>query len=93
MSRSRFERIAPYLALLSEVLLFHHRVLFSPGYAIPYDLQSFHAPLATLASKALGTMRLPVWDPYTYCGFPYFANIQTQLFYPPAWPGFFPAWH
>jgi hypothetical protein len=91
VSRSRFERIAPYLALLSEVLLFHHRVLFSPGYAIPYDLQSFHAPLATLASKALGTMRLPLWDPYTYCGLPYFANIQTQLFYPPAWPGFFAA--
>lgn len=91
MSRSRFERLAPYLALLGEVLLFHHRVLFSPGYAIPYDLQSYHAPLATLASKALGTMRLPLWDPYTYCGFPYFANIQTQLFYPPAWPGFFAA--
>jgi hypothetical protein len=91
VSRSRFESFAPYLALLGEVLIFYYRVLFLPGYAIPYDLQGYHAPLATFASKALGSMRIPLWDPYTYCGFPYFANIQTQLFYPPAWPGFFAA--
>jgi hypothetical protein len=83
--------MAPILALLAEVLLFFHRVLFSPSYAVPYDLQGYHAPLATLAARALGSMRLPLWDPYTYCGFPYFANIQTQLFYPPAWPGFLAA--
>ncbi|MCL5744258.1 MAG: YfhO family protein [Acidobacteria bacterium] len=87
----RFERIAPPAALLAEVLIFFHKVLFTSGYAIPYDLQGYHAPAATFAARALGSLRLPLWDPYTYCGFPYFANIQTQLFYPPAWPGFLAA--
>ena len=29
---------------------------------------------------------MPLWDPYTYCGTPLFANIQAALFYPPVWP-------
>lgn len=31
---------------------------------------------------------LPLWDPYSYCGVPFYANIQAQLFYLPAWPFF-----
>src|ERR1017187_9117824 len=27
--------------------------------------------------------QMPLWDPYTYCGNPIYANIQTALFYPP----------
>ncbi len=37
------------------------------------------------AATRLGRGELPLWDPLTYCGFPFFANIQAQLFYPPAW--------
>ncbi len=81
-------RFLPYLMLLAEVLVFWRRVLFSPRNLIPWDLPGYHLPLATFIARSFGNGELPLWDPYTYCGFPFFANVQTQLFYPPAWPFF-----
>ena len=72
----------PYLVLLVEVLVFYRRVLFGP-YLIPWDLQYYHLPLAWFASRSLGRGELPLWDPFTYCGMPVYANLTTQLFYPP----------
>lgn len=80
--------LVPLLGLLVQVLVFHRGVLFSGGMAIPYDLAEYHLPLAEFIAASLREGRLPLWDPYTYCGFPFFANITTQLFYPPAWPVF-----
>ena len=74
----------PYLVLLAEVLLFYRLVLFGDGYAIPWDHRAFHLPLATFIADSLRRGELPLWDPYTYCGRPFFANIQAQVFYPPA---------
>jgi hypothetical protein len=75
--------IWPALVLLGEVLLFFRKVLFSANYAIPWDLQYYHQPLAWFASRSLGRGELPLWDPYTYCGMPVYANLTVQLFYPP----------
>ena len=33
--------------------------------------------------------RFPLWEPYTYGGYPFHADLQAQLFYPPAWIAFF----
>jgi hypothetical protein len=74
----------PYLVLLAEVLLFFRLVLFGDGYAIPWDHRSFHLPMATFIADSLRRGEFPLWDPYTYCGRAFFANIQTQVFYPPA---------
>src|SRR5205814_8307441 len=60
-------------------------VLFHPSRHIPYDLLSFHAPLADFVAWSLRQGRLPLWDPNPYCGYPIHADIQAQLFYPPAW--------
>jgi hypothetical protein len=83
-------RIAPYLLLLAEVILFFRLNLFA-GYGIPWDLRGFHLPHAYAYSDALLRGELPLWDPYTYCGRPFQANIQTSVFYPPvaaaAWFG------
>jgi membrane protein YfhO len=78
-------RAIPYAVLLAEVLVFWRRVLFSPHFIIPYDLPGFHLPLAHFIVTSLRQGQLPLWNPYSYCGSPFFANIQTQLFYPPAW--------
>ena len=32
--------------------------------------------------------RIPLWEPYTYAGYPLHADIAAQLFYPPAWLAF-----
>ena len=78
-------RATPLLILLAEVLVFYRKILFLPDYAIPWDAQGYHLPLLHFAATRLRRGEIPLWDPLTYCGFPFFANIQTQLFYPPAW--------
>lgn len=74
--------------LLAAALALFHRCLFDARYAIPFDLPEYHYPLAWQIADALRHGRLPLWDPFTYCGFPLHANLQAQLFYPGAWPFF-----
>jgi hypothetical protein len=52
---------------------------------IPYDLNSYHYPLADYAFQAIRGGRLPQWDPTIYCGMSFVANVQAALFYPPQW--------
>ena len=73
----------PYLVLLVEVLAFWRGVLFSGRWAIPWDLQGYHQPLAWFVARSLGRGELPLWNPYIYCGIPIYANLTAQLFYPP----------
>lgn len=75
--------IAYSLALLAEAVLFYRQVLFYPGYLFPWDFRAVHLPLATFVAASFRRGELPLWDPYTYCGNPIYANIQTALFYPP----------
>src|ERR1019366_5538425 len=58
-------------------------VLFSGRWAIPWDLQGYHQPLAWFVARSLGRGELPLWNPYIYCGIPIYANLTAQLFYPP----------
>jgi hypothetical protein len=76
-------RLAPYLLLLAEVLLFFRHVLLYGGHVIPWDLRYDHYPIAAFVAESLERGELPLWDPYTYCGRPLYANIQAQVFYPP----------
>jgi len=77
-------RLAPYFALLVEVLLFYRRVLFdSSGYAIPWDLRYYHFPQAFFIARQFQAGEWPLWNPWVYCGMPWYAKIDAQLFYPP----------
>jgi hypothetical protein len=71
------------IALLFEAIAFHRAVLFYPGYLFPWDFRAVHIPFATFAADSFRRGEFPLWDPYTYCGTPIFANIQAALFYPP----------
>jgi hypothetical protein len=72
------------LILLAEVLLFFRHVLFLGGYVIPWDLRYDHFPIASFVAESFARGELPLWDPFTYNGRPLYANIQAQVFYPPA---------
>src|SRR5260370_6334607 len=48
-----------------------------------WDFCYFPYPLGAFIADALRAGPLPLWDPYTYCGPPLFADPQAQLFYPP----------
>jgi hypothetical protein len=78
-------RAWPAWVLLLEVLVFFRQVLFTTKWALPYDLPVYHLPLAFYFTRGLSEWRFPLWDPNTYCGFPFYANIQAQAFYPPNW--------
>ncbi len=87
-----WRRALPYVWLLAEVLLFYRLVLFTGDYIIPHDLRTYHLGPAFFAAKCLRAGELPLWDPYTYCGVPLYANLQVQVFYPPAWVTFSLSW-
>jgi len=78
-------RTCAIVLLVLQPLLFYRTALINPTCHIPYDLVGFHAPLANYISWSLREGRLPMWDPNPYCGYPIHADVQAQLFYPPAW--------
>src|SRR5215472_6348456 len=79
----RWRRLWPYAVLLAEVLAFYRRVLFVPGYVIPWDLRYYHFPIASFAARCFRDGTLPLWDPFAYCGMPLYANLSAQILYPP----------
>jgi hypothetical protein len=74
----------PLLVLLAEVLAFFRHILFYGHYAIPWDFRYYHLSQAWFVAQSFARGELPLWDPYTYCGMPFYANLTAQLFYPPA---------
>lgn len=52
---------------------------------VPYDLDSYHYPLADYAFQAIRHGRIPQWDPTIYSGMSFVGNVQAALFYPPQW--------
>jgi hypothetical protein len=75
--------LIPVLILIVQPLIFFGSVLFYPSRHLPYDIHEWHFPLASVIARALRSREMPFWDPGQYCGTPYFADIQTQLYYPP----------
>ena len=71
------------LVLLAEVLAFFRHILFYGHYAIPWDFSNYHLSQAWFIARSFARGELPLWDPYTYCGMPFYANLTAQLFYPP----------
>lgn len=47
------------------------------------DLVEFFLPMKVFLHNRLMAGDLPLWDPYTYCGRPFFATLQSQVLYPP----------
>ncbi len=39
-------------------------------------------PIQTFASQAFSNWEIPFWNPYTFCGMPFFADLQVGFFYP-----------
>jgi hypothetical protein len=49
------------------------------------DLLFQFAPWRQFLKHSLAQGILPFWNPYSFCGQPFFADIQTQILYPPNW--------
>ncbi len=73
------------LFVLTLILLaFYYPVLFAGREYFVSDHTYFFEPFARLISAALKEGRLPLWNPYLYCGMPQTANPSPGLFYFPS---------
>jgi hypothetical protein len=70
------------------VVLFHWRILtsdladrqsFPPG-----DFSAQFWAFTTFEVRELSQGRLPLWNPYTFAGVPFWADVQAAVFYPPS---------
>jgi hypothetical protein len=55
------------------------RASFPPG-----DFSHQFWAFSTFEARELSSGRLPLWNPYTYAGAPFWADIQSAVFYPPS---------
>ena len=55
------------------------------GVPVRGDLFSYFQPMWEVLRRSAEAGAFPWWDPTVQCGTPYFANLQTQLLWPPTW--------
>lgn len=71
-----------YASLLADVVLFFHKPLFSAAYVFPWDFRGVQLPMITFLMDRLRQGHFPLWNPFSYCGYPVFANIEACFFHP-----------
>jgi hypothetical protein len=81
-SRSLTVAALLYFSLLANVVVFFHKPLFSSDYLFPWDFRGVQLPLITFLVDELRHGRFALWNPYSYCGYPVFANIEACYFHP-----------
>jgi hypothetical protein len=82
MGDSRRSSAYVCLSLLAVVVLFFHKPLFSAEYIFPWDFRGVQVPLITVLRDQLSENHFSLWNPYTYSGYPIYANIQACFFHP-----------
>lgn len=63
-------------------LTFFLKPLFSEHLIFGDDLFMEYYPYWALIKDGLQVGQLPLWNPYIFCGFPIFNNMNVQMFYP-----------
>jgi hypothetical protein len=81
-SVTQLSRLLIALSLFGDAVLFFRKPLFSERSMFPWDFPGVQLPLVQFLADQLKRGELALWDPYTYCGNPIFANIQASLFHP-----------
>jgi len=73
----------PFLLFLSApIILFHWKILGLGHIICGGDMVHCFVPWREFAVNEIRQGRFPLWNPFTFCGNPFTANIQTSLFYP-----------
>ncbi|MBN1761333.1 MAG: YfhO family protein [Chitinispirillaceae bacterium] len=69
------------LALTAATVIFYFPVLSLQG-PIWNDFIEQYFPYRVFASRALRHLTFPFWNPYSFSGMPFFADIQSAVLYP-----------
>ncbi len=64
------------------VVLFFWKILFGEAW-LWEDMMYFSYPVRVFAATSMAMGHLPLWNPYTFCGMPFLADIQTTVLYLP----------
>jgi len=64
------------------VVLFFWKIIFG-GAWLWEDMMYFSYPVRVFAATSMAMGHLPLWNPYTFCGMPFLADIQTTVLYLP----------
>lgn len=86
--RRRINQAAPYAILLALWLLFFWRYFAPPPNRVAFpdgDFTQQFFIFRDIAYRALAAGRLPLWADCLFAGYPFHADPQSQLFYPPIW--------
>lgn len=75
------------LLLLLLILLFLARALFPAGGSVimGIDIRGQFVPWYNFVRMSIAEGNFPLWNPYQLSGYPFFANPQVALYYPPTW--------
>jgi hypothetical protein len=76
-------RLPPALLLAIAPLIFFHEVCLGGQIFLLRDLFNWFYPWRTFAAQSLARGEFPLWNPYSYAGTPFLANMQSGLLYPP----------
>ncbi len=94
--KSRWLDILLIALLILLPIAFHWRVLtpnaMDRGSFPQGDFAEQFYAFAKFASDEMSHGQLPLWNPYTYAGHPFIADVQSAVFYPPALLVMFAAW-
>jgi hypothetical protein len=86
----RWSRLDGFIVIIfaALVILFYWRLL-TPDLNdrqsfIPGDFSAQFWAFTTFEVRELSAGRLPLWNPYTFAGAPFWADVQSAVFYPPS---------
>lgn len=68
--------------LLCIVILFFSDVLFTGKMFFYRDVMLQFYPWHNFTYNSVQNFKMPFWNPYVYCGYPHFANLQSGVLYP-----------
>ncbi|HEX7573959.1 MAG TPA: YfhO family protein, partial [Bacteroidota bacterium] len=63
-------------------VLFFHRILLGEAW-LWEDMMYFSYPVRVFAATSMAMGHLPLWNPYTFSGMPFLADVQTTVLYLP----------
>ncbi len=65
------------------IIIFFNKIIFTDNNYFIGDIYSQFFPWKEFAKNSIQSGVLPFWDPFTFSGFPFLADIQKGVFYPP----------
>lgn len=72
-----------FLLLLN--VIFFYKIIFTDNVFFYRDIYLQFYPWQSFAIDSIKNLKIPLWNQYSYCGYPFLANMQTAVFYPGRW--------